>query len=159
MTFRFESKVTVWDMWKMSMHNIYHSMVGLCNIIFAVAIILLTGKFWDTMGSFLRSVLVLFCVLYPIIQPVMIYMRASQQVKSLPQDMIIEIDETGLHITADSQKAHMPWNRVRGVIKHYGMIIIAVDGGRGYILTDRVLGTQKDTLLEFFETKNKSFHN
>lgn len=153
MEFQFESNITAWDIWKLSMRNIYRSIVGLCNIIFSVAIILLTIKFWGPNQEFLMGLLVLCCVTYPIMQPVMVYLRASKQVAALPKDMIITINETGLHITADNQKAHITWSRVRGVIRNYGMIIIAVEDGRGYMLTDKILGTQKEALLEFLESK------
>lgn len=99
------------------------------------------------------GLLVLCCVTYPIMQPLMVYLRASKQVAALPKDMIITINDTGLHITADNQKAHITWSRVRGVIKNYGMIILAVEDGRGYMLTDKILGTQKEALLEFLESR------
>lgn len=159
MKFRFESKISTWDIWKLSMNNIYHSIVGVYNAIMAVAIILLTVKFWNDMGAFLRGTLVLCCILFPILQPLLIYRRAAKQVASLPKDMVIEINETGLHITGDAQKSHVSWNRVKRVILERGMIILAIESGKGYMLTDKVLGTQKDELINFLQTKiqnNKS---
>lgn len=153
MKFRFETKITAWDMWKLSMRHIYKSMVGLCNLIFAAAIIALTYRFWNEVEAFVKGLLVFCCVLFPIMQPLMIYMRGAKQVKALPQDMVLEIDNTGLHISGDNQQSHIPWSRVRGVIKEKGMLILAVDGGRGYMLTDRVLGTQKEAFSNFLETK------
>lgn len=156
MEFRLEPKVTALDMWKLSMRHIYKSMVGVCNLIFAVAIVLLTLKFWNETEAFIKGVLVFCCILFPVMQPLSVYMRATKQVKSLPQDMILVIDETGLHITGDNQKSHMPWNRIKGLIKEKGMLIFAVDGGRGYMLTDSVLGSQKEALITFVESKIKT---
>lgn len=159
MEFRFESKISTWDIWKLSMNNIYHSIVGVYNAIMAVAIIALTVKFWSDMGAFLRGVLVLCCILFPILQPLLIYRRAAKQVSSLPKDMVIEINETGLHITGEDQKSHVSWNRVKKIILERGMIILAIESGKGYMLTDKVLGTQKNELIEFLQTKiqnNKS---
>lgn len=156
MEFRFETKVTAWDMWKLSMRHIYKSMVGLCNLIFAAAIIALTYRFWNEVEAFMKGLLVFCCILFPIMQPLMIYMRAAKQVKALPQNMVLEIDNTGLHITGDDQKSHIPWSRVRGLIKEKGMLILAVDSGRGYMLTDRILGTQKEALIAFVESKVKT---
>ena len=159
MEFRFESKISTWDIWKLSMNNIYHSIVGVYNAIMAVAIIALTVKFWSDMGAFLRGVLVLCCILFPILQPLLIYSRAAKQVSSLPKDMVIEINETGLHITGEDQKSHVSWNRVKKIILERGMIILAIESGKGYMLTDKVLGTQKNELIEFLQTKiqnNKS---
>ncbi len=156
MNFRFESNINTWDIWKLSMYNIYHSMVGVCNAIFAVAIVLLTIRFWDPKQELLMALLVLCCIVYPVIQPVAIYRRASKQVKALPANMVYEINDTGIHITVGEQKTHVTWNRVRGIRKEYKMIILALDGGRGYMLTDRMLGTQKGDFLDFLEAKVKS---
>lgn len=156
MEFRLEPKVTAKDMWKLSMRHIYKSMVGVCNVIFAVAIVLLTAKFWNNVEPFLKGLLVFLCILFPIMQPLSVYMRAAKQVQALPQDMVLEIDETGLHITGDNQKSHMPWSRVRGLIKEKGMLILAVDGGRGYMLTDNILGSRKEALISFVESKIKT---
>lgn len=156
MEFRFESKISTWDMWKLSMNNIYHSIVGVYNLILAVALILLTVRFWNDMGIFLKGLLVLCCILFPILQPLLIYRRAAKQVSALPKDMTIEINETGLHVTGDGQKSHISWNRVKRVILERGMIILAIESGRGYMLTDKTLGTQKEELLNFLQTKIKN---
>ena len=83
MEFRFEDKMTALDMWKLSMHHIYHSLVGWCNAIFSVAIILLTIKLWDPEKGFLMGCLLLASVAYPIVQPVMVYLRGAKQVAAL----------------------------------------------------------------------------
>ena len=153
MEFRFESKITAWDMWKLSMHHIYHSMVGLCNAIFAVAIILLTIRFWNPRQEILMGILVLLCVLYPIMQPVMVYLRAKKQVAALPEGMVIVVNETGLHIsTEDNQKSHIPWARIRGIIQEPNMLILAADAGRGYMITNKMLGNQKSEFIEYVES-------
>lgn len=153
MEFRFESKISTRDIWKLSMNNIYHSIVGVYNAILAVAIILLTVKFWNDVGAFLKGALLLCSILFPVLQPLLIYRRAAKQVASLPKDMVIEINETGLHVTADNQISHISWNRVKKVILERGMIILAIESGKGYMLTDRSLGTQKEALVSFLQTK------
>ena len=153
MEFRFENKLRAVDIWKVSMYRVYHSMVGVCNIVFSVAVILLTVKIWNPREALLMSFLLICCILFPVIQPLMIYSRASGQVATLPEEMVYEINDTGVHITTELQKCHITWNRLRGVMKEYGMIILATEAGRGYMLTDKTLGAQKDSLLAFLEAK------
>lgn len=156
MEFRFESKVTIGDIWKLSMRHIYGSMVGVCNVVFSIAIVLLTYRFWNEISDFLKGLLVMMCIIFPIVQPIMIYFRAKKQIDSLPKDLVLTINETGIHVSGDNQKTHIVWNRVRGVIREKGMILLAIDSGRGYMLTDRVLGTQKDAFLEYVDSKVKN---
>ncbi len=153
MEFSFKSEITVWDIWKLSMHNIYRSMVGISNIVFSMGIILLTYRFWNEMETILRSILVVVCILFPIMQPIMIYLRAANQVKALPKDMLLEINGTGIHVSGNNQKSHIQWNRVRKVIEEKGIVILAIEGGRGYMLTDRTLGTQKESFLDYIKSQ------
>lgn len=153
MEFRFEDKITAFDVWKLSMYHVYHSMAGVCNIVFAVAIILVTIRLWNPREAVLMSIFLFCCVLFPVIQPLVIYIRAAGQVAALPKDMVYEINASGIHIIAGNQKSHLTWNRIRGVMKEQGMVILATDAGRGYMLTDKTLGTYKDSFLEFLESK------
>lgn len=154
MSFRFENKINTLDVWKLSMYNIYHSIIGVYNAIFAVAIILMTVKLWDPQKQVLMTVLVICCVVYPIVQPVAIYRRASRQVGAIPKDMVYEIDDAGIHISVGkSQKSHVTWSRLRAIRKDYGMVILMIEDGKGYMLTNRTLGTQKAAFLEYLESK------
>ena len=153
MEFQFKSELTAGDIWKLSMHHIYHSMLGVCNIVFSCALIALTVRFWTPNQEFLMGVLVLCCILFPVMQPIMVYMRAAKQVAALPGDMIIKINDTGVHVSGNNQKDHISWSRIRGIIKEPNMVILAAEAGRGYMLTNKTLGTQKEALLEFVESK------
>ncbi len=155
MSFQFEPKVTVMDMWKLSMRRIYSSMLGVCNIVLAGAIIALTYRFWNEMSSFLQVVLLLACFIFPVLQPISIYMRAAKQLKGVPQDLVLEINDTGLHITGNNQKDHIQWKQVKTLLEEKNMVILAVEGGRGYMLTNRVLGAQRNELLDFVNAKIK----
>lgn len=156
MEFRFDNKITALDVWKLSMHHIYRSVAGVCNIVFSIAIILLTVKFWDSVNEGVMLMLLFACTLFPIVQPLMVYKRAKRQIATLPKDMVIEINETGLHVTGHNQKSHIPWNRIRRVIKEYGMIVLTAEDNRGYMLTDKTLGEHKESFLQFVESKIKN---
>ncbi|MBP3543433.1 MAG: YcxB family protein [Lachnospiraceae bacterium] len=134
------------------MRHIYRSLAGICNIILTAAIILLTAKLWNPQEPVLMVILILCCVLFPVMQPLLIYLRAVKQMEGLPKDMVLEFSEAGLLVTAGEQKSHVPWKGIRGVIKQPGMTILVAEAGRGYMLTDEMLGAQKDTFLAFVET-------
>ena len=153
MEFQFKNKVSAIDMWKLSMYHIYHSLAGVCNIIFSVAIILVTVKLWNSVEEHIMVLMLFACIIFPVIQPIMIYLKAKKQVSALPQDMVIKINETGVHVTGDNQKSKLPWKSIRGVIKEKGLIIIVAEGRRGYMLTDKILGTDKEPLIKFLDSK------
>lgn len=155
MEFRFENTLTAYDMWKLSMRRIYRSLMGVSNILISLAAIVFTIRYWNPQEKLLMAVLVMFCVLFPVVQPFVIYLRVSKQVKAMPENMVLEINNAGLYVITKKQKLHIPWKGIRGAIREKDMVILAADGGKGYMLTDKMLGTQKDAFLGFLGEKLK----
>ena len=73
MRYQYQSKVRAADFWALSMYRTYHSLVGVCNIVFGIAMILLTVRFWNQVGDVMQAVLFLACLLIPVIQPLGVY--------------------------------------------------------------------------------------
>jgi len=89
MEFQFSFKNKASDLWQLSMFGIYKSMIGLINVIFTAAMILLTIKYWSEMNWYLRLLLILGLSLFTVIQPLVIYRRAMRQVSGMQKDMEI----------------------------------------------------------------------
>ena len=153
MEFRFQSDVKAWDMWKLSMYHIYHSLTGVCNIIFTVAAFLLFFRFWNSMEGWQAGIVIICCLLFPVMQPIVVYSRSVSQVAALPQNMEYVFNDTHVHVIAGEQDSYIPWNRIRGMAKEPGMIILLAEAGRGYMLTDRALGEKKDAFCSFAEAR------
>ena len=52
----------------------------------------------------------------------------------------------------NTQHENIGWNKLR-VAKQPGMMIVFSDARHGYMLTNRVLGTQKDAFYAFAEAR------
>lgn len=152
MTYQFKSEVTAGDFWKLTMNRTYRSMAGVCNLIFTVAMILFTVKFFRTSNDLLQVLMLFGCLLFPVIQPIAIYLKAKGQVSAMPKGVELAFDEKGLHVTMDTQHENIGWNKLR-VAKQPGMMIVFSDATHGYMLTNRVLGTQKDAFYAFAEAR------
>lgn len=153
MEFTFKSDVTTWDLWKLSMCHIYRSLAGVCNIVFTAASVLVTVKLWRTAADWQMAALILGCLLFPVIQPLVVYRRAARQVAGLPEDMGYRIDDSCLRITAGGQCFDIPWSLIRSVVREPGALVLTASAGRGYMLTDRVLGSRKEEFCSFVENK------
>lgn len=130
------------------MRRTYRSLVGMCNIVFGVAMILLTVKFWNQAGDLLQALLFLGCLLIPVIQPAGVYLKARTQVSMTPQGTELIFDDEGIHVTLGDQREFIRWNKVRGVRKEGSIIVIYTDASHGYMLTKRVLGREKDAFYQ-----------
>ena len=152
MTYQFKSEVTAGDFWKLTMNRTYRSMAGVCNLIFTMAMILFTVRFFRTSNDPLQVLMLFGCLLFPVIQPIAIYLKAKGQVRAMPKGVELAFDEKGLHVTMDTQHENIGWNKLR-VAKQPGMMIVFSDARHGYMLTNRVLGTQKDAFYAFAEAR------
>lgn len=153
MRFELENKITPWDFFLVSMKKTYTSPIGVCNIIFTLASILLTAKFYNSVGDFAEMLLLFMCLIFPVFQPVMVYFRAKTQVSMIPSDMKYIIDDDGILIIAGGKSELVKWNRVDELLNKGNMLIIRVDKRNGYFLKDKALGDRKDDFIKFAEGK------
>ena len=152
MTYQFKSEVTAGDFWKLTMSRTYRSMAGVCNMVFTVAMILFTVKFFHTSNDLLQVLMLFGCLLFPVIQPIAIYLKAKGQARTMPKGVELAFDEKGLHVTMEEQHESIGWKQLR-VAKQPGMLIVFSDARHGYMLTNRVLGAQKDAFYAFAEAR------
>ena len=152
MKYKFIYKNNTLDFWRLSIYYTYGSIVGVCNIIFTVAIILLSLKVWTEASSIIRILLVIACCLFPIIQPIGIYNRAKRQAAAA-KEIELSIGETGIHINMGNESSNLEWNTIKKISKKLDMIVIFSTSTHGFILTNKVLGKQKDEFYNYLISK------
>ncbi|MBS4535635.1 YcxB family protein [Clostridium sp. D2Q-14] len=155
MKYKFTYQTTALDLWKLSMYYTYGSIVGVCNIIFTVAMIILTGNFWGDVNIFLKILLIMGSCLFTVIQPIIVYMRAKKQIAKVSQDMEIGFDDNGIHVKSKNQSSDLKWKSIKGAYKKPSMIVIYSTAKRGFILTNKVLGKQKEEFYDYVISKIK----
>ena len=153
MEYCFKSDVKPIDLWKIAMLKIYKSYTGVINIVFSVAMVFLCVRFYGEVGSFLRTVLIFLLILFPILQPLAIYSRSVKQLEDLPGEMVMRFDDKGVCVECKGTRATLPWKRIKNAYKREGMVVVMSDDRHGYMLTDRVLGAEKDEFFEYLRSK------
>ncbi|TWH77788.1 YcxB family protein [Sedimentibacter saalensis] len=153
MKYKFIYETKAFDLWKLSMYGVYGSMVGILNIIFTVAMVLLTTKFWGEVNIFIKILLVMAVSLFTIIQPAAVYMRAKSHVATVPYDMEIGFDDNGIYIKTKNENSELKWNTIKGVFKKQNMIVILTTNKHGFIIKDNMLGTEKEDFYKYVVSK------
>lgn len=153
MKYRFENKVTAWDFWILSMHHTYHSTVGICNIVFTVAMFALTYRFGGQVHDLWELLMVLGCILFPVLQPLVVLLKSRAQAAMLPQNLVLEFTDKGLHVEVGVQTQDISWRKIVSATKEYNMVIVRSDAKHGYIITNRMLGDKKDEFWTFVQSK------
>ena len=155
MEYCFKSDVKPIDLWKLSMLRIYKNFTGVVNTVFTVAMILLSVRFWGVAGDFTKAVLVLAIILFPILQPLVIYSKSVKQLENLPGEMTLHFDDKGVMVNCDGKSERLPWYRITNAYRQKGMVVVMSDDRHGYMITDRVMGADKEAFFGFLCSKIK----
>lgn len=152
MKFHFDIDVRPWDFFKMSMKKTYKSPVGVCNIVFTVAAVLLTAKFYSDASDIIQFLLVIMCLIFTVFQPVGVFFRAKALAAGIPKGLTLDVDDDGLLVAAGSRSERIEWKRIKALIDNKDMLILKVDSNNGYFLTNRVLGDERDVFKKYMES-------
>lgn len=153
MDYKFSYKTTVNDLWQLTMYYTYGSLVGVCNIIFTVAVILLTVSKWNESGDFFRVLLILGCCLFTVFQPLAFLKRARAQTAKITDTTEMEFNDTGIHIKVGQQHLTVRWKSVKRIAEKPTMVIIFADAKHGYVLSNRVLGKERKEFIRYLRSK------
>ena len=157
MDYRFKYSPQAYDLWRLSIYGVYSSMAGMANIIFIVAMVILTMKFWSASTILIKILLLLGVSLFTVIQPLIIYSRAKRQVEALPEGMYIGFDKKGIHIELPSKTNLIVWKKILAIKKMKTMLILYSSSNEGYILTDKILGENKSDFIEYLNNQMKKY--
>ena len=153
MKYKYMCDVKASDLWKMAMVRTYKAAIGVVNIVFTVAMILLVFRFWKTAPDILRVLMIFGCLVFPVIQPLATYGMCVKQLENMPRDMELKFDDVGVHVSTGGQSELIRWNKVKNAIKRNNMIVVMSDDSHGYMLTNRVLGNEKEEFYNFLCSK------
>ncbi len=137
------------------MRQMYRTLAGVCNIVFTCAMAGLMVAFWGQVAWWTQAAILLGCLWFPLIQPVIVYRKVTRQVASIPKEMVLDFSDKGMRVTCNGQTEQVAWKHIKGVTHNAHMLILMLDKGRGYILTNRVLGDQKESFYQYVEAQVK----
>ena len=93
--------------------------------------------------------MILGCILFPVIQPLAIYGNSVKQLEDLPKDMELHFNDGGVRVFVGEKSESLAWKRIKNAIKRSNMIVVMSDDSHGYMLTNRVLGDQKEEFYQY----------
>ena len=155
MEYRYKSEVKAVDLWKMAMQRTYRSLAGMVNIVFTVAMVFLMIRYFGSVSDGLRGFMLFGLLLFPVIQPLCIYGMSVKQLEDMPKDMELTFNDSGVLVETQGKSETLRWSRISNAIKRNNMIIVMSDENHGYMLTNRVLGDEKESFFEYLCTKIK----
>lgn len=149
MKYEYRYRNTAGDIWQLSMYYIYGSMVGLCNLIFTLAVLALAVSKWSS-SSLIFKICVVFCfLLFPLVQPVLVYLKAVRQAALVKEDTSICFDDFGVHVSQGGECVEIGWEKMKRVARKPTAVLVFSDSTHGFVLTDRILKGEKKEFFAF----------
>ncbi len=147
--FRYRYRVKTSDLWQASMYYAYSSYMGVVNLVFIISSAVLIVSRWKDASFFFRTVMLLMLLMFTVIQPLIIWLRASASLGGVFPEIELSFSKEGIIIAANGQRQLRTWDKVRGIVKKPTLIVIYISDGNGYILRNSVLGNTRDDLYGF----------
>ena len=154
--------VTIIDLFNSSMYAINKSKKHYLNVIFTLAsflllIYLFVSNSINNLEIYRLIVLILCAILFPIIQPLIIYIKLYMNYKKYPlKDIELIVYDNYLTVSNFTEKENVYLNTLNDIKKYNNMIIIMYDSIHGQIIPNIAFNDSiidKDEFYNFIKSK------
>ena len=99
---------------------------------------------------------VLLCgLLFTVIQPIAVYRKAQKQASGITADTSVGFDDEGVHVGVGDKNSVLKWSNVKKISRKPTMIVIFSDTTHGFVLSNRVLGADREAFYNYVASKMK----
>lgn len=149
MQYEYHYRVKTSDLWQASMYYAYSSYLAVINIVCIVSSIVLMIRLWDTSPAWFKGILIVFLLLFTVIQPLIVLLRSKSRLAGKFPELTLVFTEDGIRITADHEHQEKSWEQVLGLVSKPTIVVVYMADGNGYILRNSVLGNTKKAFVDF----------
>lgn len=151
MEYKYDYTVKTSDLWQASMYYAYSSYLAVINVVCVISAAALLIKLWPTSPTWLKGFLILFLLLFTVIQPMVVWSRCKSQLAGKYPVLSLTFSKSGIHIEADGESQDKQWRNVRAIVKKPTIVVIYMEDGNGYILNNKVLGQTRKEFIALCE--------
>lgn len=151
----FDIKLNTKDIWLFSMYNANRGLLGVFNLFFSLASLYYLLRFFDRLETGRRLILLLFVLLFTVIQPAMLYLKSARQARSenIRAGMRLVLDEKGFEVMQAEKSQVYTWDTVFKMRLLPAMLIIYTDSIRAYLIPKRYWEADRESLRAFLREK------
>ena len=150
-------KLNAKDIWLLSMYNTNKGLLGLFNLVFTSASIYMLVRNFNNLEIPQKLLFVFFILLFTIIQPCLLYLKATKQAKneSIKSGFQIILDEGGFEVKQSGQNVKFEWNMVYKSMITKQMMIIFLNNVRAYLIPKRYWREHGERLRQLIKNKTR----
>lgn len=150
MEVKFDTDITVKDMYKFLLNNTYRRFTGIVWVIFTFAVVFITIYTWGTMEIMYSVILIVLALLYAA-NPLILYFKAKSQVRNTPsfqKPLSYVLDEEGISISQDDDNAEVKWDEIWKIVRYGSEVIVYVSSVRAFIWPVRCIEDKYDDIVK-----------
>ena len=163
MRYEYTYKNTPEDYWLFLMENYYRNWTGFVSVVFTLSILVLTITKWNATNGLGKAIMIIFLILFPVIQPLYIYFISIRDAQAIKADTTICFDTNGVELRVRNHLQRIPWKEFVPDEKGGGMailrkpmLIVVPDQIHAYLIPNRVFSVgEKTELHEFISAQLK----
>lgn len=145
-------KLSVKDLFRFSMIHSYQGQSGIFTVFCILVGFLMIFRGAAQSSAYYALMGVLIIVLFVLVTPLTLYMKAKKQAATNPMyktETVYELQEDGIHVTIDDQNGKIPWDQISKIRHSRGMYILYTGKQSAFIYTDEALGGKKDEVMNY----------
>lgn len=151
MQFNFNYRVKPKDLFLLAMVNTYNSMAGVVNIVFTISMGMLMFRFWSESSLLIKLFITFGLLLFPIFQPLSIFIRSKKIVSTIPENMQMYIDSFNIAVVREGERNIINRKEIISIKKIRKMIIINAGKKGVYILNRQSLEGRLEEVYNFLK--------
>lgn len=144
-TFSFNVQLTVKELWQFSLYHSYKGLMGIFNVLFTIAALYVLIMNWTSMAVSQKVLMILCVLMFTVIQPFMLYLKAARQSKvpAVKEPMQLLFTKEAISIAQAGQEAVVAWEQVGRVEGTPFMLIFYMDRVHAYLIPKSLMGAQE----------------
>ncbi len=159
--YKFTFKINEKDIFDSSMNfnRKWINMIFDCFITFGSLIVLIYCIVTKAIYNFniFQIIMLVVCVLlFPVIQPALIYLKAKSHAKQIrDREITLEFNDDKIYVSNNNERVEVLYENIYNFIKYKNMIVILYDAIHGQIIPNRVFDNNRDEFYDYVATKIK----
>lgn len=144
-TFSFKIELTARELWLFSLHHSYKGLMGIFNVLFTLAALYVLIVNWVGMSAGHKALMFLCVLMFTVIQPSMLYLKAKKQaqIPAIKEPMELTFSKEKVEIFQAGQNGEFAWDQIGRVESGPSMLVFYMDRIHAYLVPKSVMGDQE----------------
>lgn len=155
--YRFEYKPRAIDLWRISMYRIYSTGLKRLTAIITLILGIFVMRLLMNSNLLVGTIVLLVIIWFSMIQPIGFYIKGIKEVRLVPKDMYLAFNKDGVIIEVGSEIVTIKWPDVVGINQVNKIIILYISYNQGYLLTEKILGEDRNRFINYLNKKIKRY--